>query len=245
MNGLALQLADGIACGCGALAEAALKRLAPARRIRVRLLPLGVNTARFSMRAHSALVAAPHFVNVGSLLPVKDHVLLLHAFARVRSELTGARLTIAGSGPLAGTLRTIASRLALDECVTFAGELAHDQLPALYSGAAVFVQSSRHEGQGMALLEAAACGCAVCGTNVGALRDLADREGAIPAPVADAGLLAAAMRDTFARRSVLAERAGQIVRNEYNLEQTAARLLDLDSQLVSSQTYRGTRLVNP
>ncbi len=223
LNRVVLQLADRILCGCDALAESARARVSSARRTRVETLPLPVNTRRFQYERAASRDTA-RFINVGSLLPVKDQALLLHALSRVRSHIPHAQLTIAGSGVLASQLQALTHELGLERAVTFAGNVPHDQLPALYHAADVFVQGSRHEGQGMALLEAAACGCAVCGTDVGALRDLGRRDAALTAPVGDVNALAGVMSDALRRRDEYGSRAGQIVQQEYNLERVCERL---------------------
>ncbi len=220
------------------MTELARARVGETRRARVEMLPLGVNVARFSDGKGTEGIGKTrgaigdtrkkgtdaHFVNVGSLLAVKDQATLLRAFALVRREIAGATLTIAGAGPLENNLRTLADELQLDSCVTFAGNVPHEKLPAFYRAADVFVQASRHEGQGMALLEAAACDCAVCGTNVGVLRDFAQRGAAIAAVVGDVPALAEAMQSAFRARARLSEQSKKITESEYNLERISDRL---------------------
>lgn len=226
MNNLILNLADRILCGCDALTAAAHKRNA---RAHVETLPLGVNSQRFCPAPQTTFSESEraHFVNVGSLLPVKDQETLLRAFKIVLQRLPKAHLTIAGVGPLDKELQTLAAGLGIAERVNFAGQVSHDQLAALYRNADVFVQASRHEGQGMALLEAAACGCAVCGTNVGALADLAKRGGAVTCQPNDAAALAETMLQTFQDRALLAARVQRLVSREYDLEQIRERLLQV------------------
>lgn len=213
---------------------------------RVETLPLGVNLQRFQgprapappvTAGDRAYPSAPdpepdeiRFVNVGSLLPVKAQATLLQAFEILGRKMTGARLTIAGVGPLHELLHALALQLGIQERVTFAGNVPHDELAALYRSAAVFVQSSRHEGQGMALLEAAACGCAVCGTNQGALADLAREGGAIAAD-SSAEALATAMEMAYHARAQLRRRGRQIIEREYNLEHVCVRLQRLYARL--------------
>ena len=107
-------------------------------------------------------------LTVGSLYPVKGQMDVLRAFARVPD----AELVIVGVGPLRGTLDGLATRLGLRDRIRWLGSVPHEQLPAIYRSAAVFVQGSRHEAQGMALLEAAACGVPVVGTPVGVLPEV-------------------------------------------------------------------------
>ncbi|MBI4670131.1 MAG: glycosyltransferase family 4 protein [Chloroflexi bacterium] len=235
MNEIVLRYADSILCGCEAMVASAEARVDETRRARVELLPLGVDTTRFNPSPPAPLRkgnGASQFVNVGSLLPVKDQATLLRAFALVRREMPDAHLTIAGTGPLENALRALAADLQIDSCVTFAGNVPYEKLPALCRSADVFVQASRHEGQGMALLEAAACGCAVCGTKVGALRDLARRDAAIAAAVGDTAALADAMQYAFAERARLSAQSQQITDREYNLKHIAKRLVALYAHLI-------------
>ncbi len=232
MNNIALRFATRIFCGCNLLTTRARSRVSPARGARIETVPLGVNTKRFSPDA-SARRGGVHFINVASLSPVKDQAALLHIFARLRSDLSNARLTIAGEGVLETELRALAQSLGIDSHVTFAGKIPHDQLPALYHSADVFIQTSRHEGQGMALLEAAACGCAVCGTNVGVLADLAERGAALTAPVGDMDALLDVVKRMWEQRTTFAAHAQEIVHCEYNLEHICARVLNEYARLAA------------
>ncbi len=228
MNDLILQFATQILIGCTQMLELARVYNSHAN---LELLPLGVDLERFGKNLVRRSRTEPHFINVGSLGAVKDHATLLRAFARVREKIPDARLTIAGVGVLKNDLRALTHTLGISECVTFAGHVPHDELAELYQRAAVFVQASQHEGQGMAVLEAAACGCAVCGTNVGALADLARGGGAIAYAVGDADALGGAMVRAFTERAALTARAKQIVESEYNLEHVCARLESLYARL--------------
>lgn len=95
----------------------------------------------------------------------------------------------------------------------------------------------------MALLEAAACGCAVCGTDVGALRDLSMRDAALVAPVRGVSALARVILQTWEQRAGFSARASEIVHREYNLEQISARLLDEYTQL--SAPSKSVRTIRP
>ena len=121
----------------------------------LRLAPLGVDTERFRPAADAPDTAA-RVLAVGSLVPVKDPVLLLRAFARVRTP--GAELMIAGVGPMRAGLERLAARLAVADRVRFLGAVARDELPDLYRSARALAVSSRHEAQCMVAVEAAACG---------------------------------------------------------------------------------------
>lgn len=235
MNAVVLRFADSILCGCDAVTETGRARMPIQRRAAATTLPLGVNTLRFfpAPRAAYRPEQAVEFINVGSLLPVKDQSTLLLAFARVLETLPCAHLTIAGTGPLQNKLRALASSLRIETRVTFAGPVPHDRMPALYQNADVFVQSSLHEGQGMALLEAAACGCALCGTDVGALRDMARGGAARSCPAGDVTALACAMVDTGQEHAHYSARAQSSVVSDYSLGYIVRRLRALYAQILT------------
>lgn len=146
--------------------------------------PLGVDTARFhpspreGARARARAAGAPvldghpALLSVGSLAPIKDHATLLRAFALARRELPRSRLHVVGDGPLRASLDALALELSVADAVRFHGHVAHERLPDVYHQADLFVVSSRFESQCLAALEAAACGCVVMGTAVGALPEL-------------------------------------------------------------------------
>ena len=169
-----LRRAAAVTVGSRYLLELARPVLPAARRDRLVLAPLGVDTSRFAPAIGERggntgdSRERPVVLNVGSLCPVKGQMGVLRAFARVPD----AELWIAGVGPLCHQLRRLATRLGLRDRVRWLGAVPHEQLPAVYRSAAVFVQGSRHEAQGMALLEAAACGVPIVGTPVGVLPEI-------------------------------------------------------------------------
>ena len=169
-----LRRAAAVTVGSRYLLELARPVVPAGRRDRLVLAPLGVDTSRFApaggQRGGTARDGRerPVVLNVGSLCPVKGQMGVLRAFAQVPD----AELLIVGVGPLRGELHQLATRLGLRDRVRWPGAVPHEHLPAVYRSAAVFVQGSRHEAQGMALLEAAACGVSVVGTPVGVLPEV-------------------------------------------------------------------------
>ena len=100
---------------------------------------------------------------------------LLLAFKRVVNSIPGAQLTIAGEDSLGRRrlLERLCDELGLGESVNFVGPLPHAEMATLYRESDLFLLSSRHENQGMVVLEAAASGVPTVGTNVGVVPDLA------------------------------------------------------------------------
>ena len=102
--------------------------------------------------------APPVFVSAGRLVEMKDHALLLQAFARFRRERAG-RVMIMGVGPLREELEALAVELDIAGDVAFLG-FVQNPLPYMRQAAA-FVLSSHAEGFGNVLVEAMGCGTPV------------------------------------------------------------------------------------
>jgi glycosyltransferase involved in cell wall biosynthesis len=183
----------------------------------VQYAPLGVDLERFAPAERQA--ESERVVNVGSLTPVKDQALLLRAFRRVAAARPRAELVIAGQGPLRGALEAQAAGLP----VRLAGEVRHEALRGLYQSAALAAQSSRHEAQGMAILEAGACGAAAVGTPVGVLPE-------VGIPAANEVELAEAMVALLGdgrRRRALGEAARETVQDGFGLASAVERFVGL------------------
>ncbi len=197
--------------------------------------PLGVDVKLFNCSGGGPNGSTQRILNVGSLEPVKDQAALLHAFRLAADQLPTARLKIAGKGRLERDLRDLTNVLGLSDRVEFCGEIAHHQLPEVYRSAALYVQSSLHEAQGMAVLEAAACGLPIVGTKVGAVADLAPH-GAVAVPVGDAHALARAIIEVLEsseRAAQLSRAAQQAIEHEYRLERSADRFIQLYQSIVN------------
>lgn len=219
---LALRQAAYVTAGSAYLCALARSHCDPRKLVRA---PLGVDTmlfspppSRTSATGEGPRVAAT-VLNVASLMPVKNHALLLRAFRHVSAEVPEARLRLVGDGPL----KTELMRLAEGLNVEFLGEVDHGALPEVYRRADVFVQTSRHEAQGMTVLEAAACGVPVVGTPVGVLPEIglvAEDEGDL------AQRLIVLLRDA-PRRKALGEAARKKAEVEYALASTVERFMGL------------------
>jgi glycosyltransferase involved in cell wall biosynthesis len=149
----------------------------------------------------------------------------------------GAKLVIAGHWdsryPQA---KQRAFELGLAEEILFLGPVAEEQLPALYSGATLFVFPSLYEGFGLPVLEAMACGTAVVCSNTSSLPEIAG-DAALQVNPLDVKMLA----ETVARllhddglRGNLAAR-GLAQAGRFSWEAAAQATLTLYRQVVSSE----------
>jgi glycosyltransferase involved in cell wall biosynthesis len=132
----------------------------------VRVLPTGVDLDRFRpgdpAAARRALGIAPDarvLLYVGRLDREKNLEFLFDGVARVRRP--GTRLLLVGRGTRAHALRVAAAARGLADRVEFRGGTAPENLPAYYRAADAFVFASTTETQGLAVLEAMACGVPV------------------------------------------------------------------------------------
>lgn len=114
-------------------------------------------------------------LNVGRLSAEKGQDLLLRAVAGLVSRIPAIRLRFAGIGPEKEALQRLASELGVSERVEFLDFVS--DMPALYRGADVVVQSSLTEGMPNVILEAAALGVPVVATDVGGTAEIV-RDGA-------------------------------------------------------------------
>ena len=104
----------------------------------------------------------PVVLSAGRLAPVKDHAMLLRAFAQV-IESRPARLVILGEGSERGKLTKLAERLGIAQHVDLPG--FRDNPLSYMSKSDVFVLSSRYEGFANVLPEAMACGTPIVSTD--------------------------------------------------------------------------------
>lgn len=186
--------------------------------------PFGVDTHLFRVgqvlrRANPIAFEPLRVLNVASLTPVKNQALLLRAMARTSQVV----LQVAGSGPLECDLRALAAQLNITDRVEFLGSVNHSALPAVYQQADVFVQASRHEAQGLAVLEAAACGLPILGTAVGVLPEV----GSVAHTETELVQRLTQLRDDASQRRLLGQQAYQYVQNEFALNVTSGRWREL------------------
>ena len=223
----ALRRADVVTAGSRYMLNVTRAQVPAAQRLM--LAPLGVDVERFS--PESAKDTAT-LINVGSLEAVKGQGRLLRAMRHTATAWPGARMRIVGGGSLHGLLQRQIDELGLRSQVTLDGAMAHERLAELYHDADVFVQTSLHEAQGMAVLEAAACGVPVAGTPVGVLPELAERGAALAAgdderELAEAML--ALLRDP-ARRRAMGRAARAVALDAYSVDNCARRFLAIYGQ---------------
>ena len=234
-TGIALRGADLVTAGAEAGLRSVLERRPAARAV---VAPLGVDLATFRPAGEDGDPAEPDrpptLLFAGSLEPVKDPALAVRVFAALAGDRPSLQFDIVGEGRLRGDTERLARDLGVAGRIRFLGQVPRAEMAARFWAATLLLVTSRHEGQSMVAVEAAASGIPVVGTRVGVLPDL--EGGAATVAIGDqAGLVRAVAEvlDDPARAAEMgvAGRAAAVAR--YDLDLTAADLTDLYEGLVS------------
>jgi glycosyltransferase-like protein len=160
------------------VSAAVAKEVADGWGIRARVIPNGVDAARFAAASGERWRArfGRYVLAVGGIEPRKGTLDLLEAYALLREREPGLRLVIAGGETLfdyrdyrARWEKRAAELGAQPEVL---GPVPHDELPALMAGAAVFAFPSTKEGFGLAAMEALAAGVPVVTRDLPVLREV-------------------------------------------------------------------------
>lgn len=182
-------------------------------RKQITVVPPGVEP-RFSPAAGKS--EQPLVVAVGRLVPVKRFDLLIEVLARLRERHPGLEAVIVGEGYERPALEAAVVRLGAKGWVRLPGRLEDEELIDLYRRTWVLASASSHEGWGMTITEAGACGTPAAVTRIPGHLDAvedgrtgllagspAELESALDRLLGDTGL-----RDRLGAAAV--ERAGQL-----------------------------------
>jgi glycosyltransferase involved in cell wall biosynthesis len=110
--------------------------------------------------------ATPLVVAVGRLVPVKRFDRLVDALAAVHGRQPALRAVIVGDGYEREALAAQIHELGADDWISLPGRLDPAALRDLYRRAWVLASTSAHEGWGMTITEAAACGTPAVATRI-------------------------------------------------------------------------------
>lgn len=149
----------------------------PAQWPKIAVVHCGVDTEAFPVMAAERRDSRPlRILNVGRLVGVKGHAVLLEAIALVRRQGVDVRATIVGDGPLRASLRERAHELGIEDVVDFPGSVGQDDIAAYYRDADLFCLSSLREGVPVVLMEAMASGVPVVATRITGIPELVEHE---------------------------------------------------------------------
>ncbi len=128
------------------------------------VIPVGYNEYfstrdRKTAREKTGLEGEPTLFWAAMLNKRKDPFTLLRAFGNISDKFPGARLYMAGEGPIEEEVRRfVAEDAALSSRVTLLGYVNNRELPDYFNAADIYVMASHWEGFAISSLEAMACG---------------------------------------------------------------------------------------
>jgi colanic acid/amylovoran biosynthesis glycosyltransferase len=210
-------------------------RYPEATTTRIEIIHCGV--PRRDATPHTRAIPDNLIVSVGRLDEVKGFPVLLQACSRLKRQGVQLQCHIIGDGPQRDELRAEIERLELEDCVVMLGALPSQEIEHELAVADVFVLASHRSRQGnmdgipVALMEAMASGVPVVSTAVSGIPELVeDGRTGLLVPASDPVALSDAIRrmledETLCRRCV--DGAARKVRQEFDAETEAARLLDI------------------
>jgi glycosyltransferase involved in cell wall biosynthesis len=130
---------------------------------RITVVPPGVDESFTpgGVRSETPLVVA-----VGRLVPVKRLHLLIDALVGVKPRQPALEAVIVGEGYERDALEQHVHEVGADDWITLPGRIDNAVLIDLYRRAWVLASASAHEGWGMTITEAAACGTPAVATRI-------------------------------------------------------------------------------
>ena len=220
--------------------------------IRERLLAMGFPESRThthyigvdcrAIRLREDFEERPVILHVARLVEVKGTRYLLRAFASLARRYDGVQLLIIGDGPLRRPLQALAASVGMRDRVEFLGALPHADVLSWMRKAAMLVlpgirtATGRAEGLGIVLLEAAATGLPVIGSQVGGIPEciLEGRTGFLVPERDDAALaqrMAELLEDTVKRRQMGTE-GRALVERRFDIHRQTEALENLYDSLL-------------
>lgn len=233
LRGQALRRADDVVC----ISETVRTHLADVygRTKQVEVIRLGVEIEE-KISAFHVERRLQRFIVVGRLVPDKRVDLMIAALAGIREPW---HLVVAGEGPERWRLEQMVDRLRLRARIQFIGSVPDVRPYLLQADACLF--ASRMEGQGLAVLEAAAAGVPVVTSDLPAVRELFSDDMMTFVPVeADTGrwtqMIQAIMYDP-ALASERATLAHQMIKERCSIERMVEEYAGLYRRLLKSTPH--------
>ncbi len=132
---------------------------------RTAFVPNGIDTSKFSPSIDRHLIrkllgikpSEKVILTAGRISDEKNVHVLLRAFEMLQRN-TDAKFIVQGDGPAKQKMVKLARKIGLGSKVIFTGFVKGYEVPYFYAAADVFATASTFETQGLALLEAMACG---------------------------------------------------------------------------------------
>lgn len=180
-------------------------------------------------------IKKPYILSVCTLEPRKNLKGVLDAFEKLPEDVKSAYMLVlvGGKGWLSGELEAKYDQLAGKHSLIKTGYVPDEDLPALYSGAAVFVYPSFYEGFGMPPLEAMACGTPVITSDNTSLPEVVGDAG-VMIKAEDTQKLSSAIHAVLSSDKLAAtmKAKGLVQAKKFTWEESAEKLLQIIKRMV-------------
>ncbi|MES2274846.1 MAG: glycosyltransferase [Bacteroidota bacterium] len=122
------------------------------------IIPGGIDAGQFNNEHNERRIDV---LGAGSLISLKQYHLFIEVICRLRHRFPQVKATLCGDGPDKKRLLQMIKKLKMEEHITLAGEIPHNQVLDLMQQCKVFLHTSNYEGLGMVCLEALYAGAKV------------------------------------------------------------------------------------
>ena len=186
------------------------------------------------VRAKYGLGDQPYLLSVGTIQPRKNFQMLIRAFKPIADHWPYNLVIAGGKGWMYDEVLAEVARQGLAGRVIFTGFAADEDLPALYTGAALFLFPSLYEGFGLPIVEAMACGAPVVASNASCLPEVVGDAGQLLSPEDEAGWTAVMQEllDNPVQRAELVA-AGFLQARKFSWSRAGRQLLALYQEMLS------------
>ena len=176
---------------------------------------------------------APYLLSVSTIQPRKNFQRLIRAFKPIAANSAHNLIIAGGKGWLYDEVLAEVEKQGLNGRVLFTGFVDDADLPALYTGAALFLFPSLYEGFGLPILEAMACGTPVVSSNASCLPEVVGQAGRLLSPMDEAGWTAVMqdlLDDPVERAEMVA--AGFMQARQFSWSRAGRQLLALYQEMI-------------
>lgn len=182
-----------------------------------------------------------YVLGIGRFVPQKGFDVLIDAFGRAADARPDVELVIAGDGPERAALEARAAASPVADRIVFVGGVPAERAFSLFRGALGFVLSSRHEPQGIVVVEAMAAGTPVIATRVGGVPEtVRDGENGLLVDGDDVSSMAKGLNDLLTHPDAARRRAKQATADveDYDWSRIAEQYLGCYEDAFASQRLR-------
>lgn len=168
-----LQRADLVTAVSHSLLEDAIK-LYPCIKTKSKVIYNGISEQWLQTTVETIHGQQRYVLFVGRLVKTKGVDVLLTAWSDVIRQQPNIKLCIIGEGPERDYLIDLTEKMGIRSSVDFLLTIPNNAISRYYANSEMLVLPSHHEGLGIVLIEAAACGAICIGSRVSGISEVID-----------------------------------------------------------------------